>query len=371
VRLAASLATLATVFKLHALPRTLSAAERDVQSREAKVRLSALADLGRFTEEPARSSAVALVRQSLRDADLEVRARALLVLADLRAEECTDELLRLLGDAQPRVRQMTLVALGELARPGDAVVLGRVGAFLTVAEPALRYQALAAWARLQPEPPVEVLVERSTDADAEVRALALRLAQERWLDVGRALPPQILHAASARLADDSPHVRLLAAILLGRAARWAERTPAEREAAERILLEAVDRRRGISEPIDEQEAIELCGALPIEAARRALRRRAFGLWGTSRDPFALQAKVALALLGDERARDSILAGLSARSWHVRSASAEAAARARLVEALPRIAALKGDPEMDAELLDQAIARLEGNLAGPTSPAPST
>lgn len=364
VRPAASLATLEAVFKLHALPRTLTAAERDLQNGDAKVRLSALKDLGRFGEEPARSTAVALVRQGLCDADAEVRARAVLVLADLRAEECTEELLKLLGDVQPRVRQMVLVSLGELARPGDTVVLGRVGAFLTVAEPALRYQALAAWARLVEEAPVEVLLERSTDADGEVRALALRLAQERWIDVGRDLPQELVDAALARLADDSLSVRLLAAILLGRGDRVEDRTAAERDAIERILLDAVERRRGVAEPIDEQEAIELCGTLPVAGARRALRRRAFGLWGASRDPFALQAKVSLALLGDERARDSILAGLSARSWQVRSASVDAAARACLVEALPRITELRSDPEMDSELLDRAIALLDQSRAGP-------
>lgn len=343
------------MFKLRSLPRNLSAAERDLRNQDAKVRGSALRDLIRFDEEPDRSRAAELARDCLGDSDLEVRAQAALALADLRADGCVEDVLQLLGDVHVRVRQMALVALGELAEPGDAGVVGRIGAFLNVAEAALRFQALAAWARLAPERLQEVVEERLTDADAEVRLLALRLIHEHWLDAARVLPTTLTEGARARLEDPMPAVRLVAAVLLARAGEPTDTT---------LLARAVSRHVRAAEPIDEQDAIALCGELGVAAAVPALRRRAFGLWGISRDPFALHAKVALAQLGDARARASILTGLSARSWHVRALSVDAAARARLVEALPQLEGLLGDPKLDRELIEQAIQGLRDALGAP-------
>lgn len=323
------------------------------------MRSSALRDLRRFVEEPDRSRAVELARDCLGDTDLEVRAQATLALADLQADGCVQDVLQLLGDAHVRVRQMALVALGELAVPGDADVVGRIGAFLNVAEAALRFQALAAWARLAPERLQEVVEERLTDADAEIRLLALRLIHEHWLEAARALPAALREGARARLEDPESAVRLVAAVLLARAGEPTDTT---------LLVRAVSRHVRAAEPIDEQDAIALCGELRVVAAVPALRRRAFGLWGVSRDPFALQAKVALAQLGDARARASILTGLSARSWHVRALSVDAAARARLVEALPQLEGLLGDPKLDRELIEQAIQHLRDAL-GASAVAP--
>lgn len=335
------------MFKLHPLPRTLSAAERDLDSADSKVRLSALRDLARFPEE---ARAGELAAEKLQDADAEVRAQAALILADLGARAYVPEVLRLVGDAHLRVRQMALVSLGELASPGDEAVLGRVGAFLTVPEPALRFQALGAWVRIATAGTEEVLAERALDADGKVRTLSLRLIQEHWVDRERALPPRLAQVATERLDDDEPSVRLVAAILLGRAGL---------DTSVEVLIDAVARRRGVTEPIDEQDAIELCGALGLQDAIPVLRRRAFGLWGRSRDPFGVQAKVALALLGDERARASILAGLSARSWQLRAIAGDSAGRARLHEALPKIEALRADPKIDPELVERALGALTG------------
>lgn len=323
------------------------------------MRVSALRDLSRFDEEPDRSQSVRLVSACLGDADPEVRAQAALTLADLRARECVEQVLPLLGDVHVRVRQMALVALGELAEPGDRAVAGRIGAFLEVAEAALRFQALVAWARLVPERLEGVVEERLTDADAEVRLLALRLLHEHWLDAARTLPAALAEAARARLEDPTPAVRLVAAVLLARAGKPTDTA---------LLVRAVSGHVRAAEPIDEQEAIALCGELGIVAAIPALRRRAFGLFGMSLDPFALQAKVALAQLGDGRARASILTGLSARSWHVRALSVDAAAQARLVEALPQLEGMRGDPKLDRELIEQAIQRLRDAL-GASADAP--
>ncbi len=333
------------MFKLHPLPRTLSAAERDLGSADSKVRLSALRDLARF---PAEARASQLAAEKLRDADAEVRAQAALILADLGARESLPDVLQLLEDAHLRVRQMALVSLGELATPGDEAALSRAGAFLTVPEPALRFQAVAAWARIATVGAEDVLAERSRDTDPKVRGLALRLIQEHWVDRERELPARLARAATEGLDDEEPSVRLVAAILLARAGL---------DTSVEVLIDAAARRRGVVEPIDEQDAIELCGELGLQAAVPVLRRRAFGLWGRSRDPFGMQAKVALALLGDERARASIIEGLSARSWQVRAIAVDSAARARLREALPGIEALRGDPKLDPELLERALSAL--------------
>ncbi len=338
------------LFKLASLPRTLRAALADVQHSSTQVRRSAVRDLSRFPEEPERSAAVDALRRALGDADADVRADVILALCDLAEASVVPELLRLLGDVQPRVRQMALLGLGELSSRDNEEALGRVGSFLNAGEPALRFQALAAWARLVPERLEEAVLERARDADAEVRALALRLIEEHWADAEQELPPGLERTLRDRLGDEAPEVSLLAAVTLGRAGLPTE--PA-------LLVRAVDRRVGVREPADEQIAIELCGALGLREAAPALRRRAFGLFGWSRDPFLWHARVALARLGDERAVRAILDGLHSRAWHTRAVSVDAAGRARLTQALPRLEELRRDPKLDAELVEAAIASLRG------------
>src|SRR6478752_1814855 len=105
------------LFKLAALPRTLRAALADVQHSSPQVRRSAVRDLTRFGEEPERSTAVAALQKALGDSDADVRADVILAFCDLGEHGVVPDLLRLLGDVQPRVRQMALLGLGELASP--------------------------------------------------------------------------------------------------------------------------------------------------------------------------------------------------------------------------------------------------------------
>jgi hypothetical protein len=113
----------------------------------------------------------------------------------------------------------------------------------------------------------------------------------------------------------------------------------------------------VSDPADEQVAIELCGALGVRAAIPALRRRAFGLFGWTRDPFLWQARVALAQLGDERAVQAILKGLSSRLWHVRAVAVDAVGRARLQAARPRLLELLNDEALDRAHVEAALRSL--------------
>ncbi len=300
--------------------------------------------------DPERGEAIALLRGALSDGEAEVQAGAIVALADLEAVEAVGSLVPFLGDAAIRVRQMAVVALGELAEPGDAEVVGRIRGLLAAGEPALRFQALAAWARLAPEALEEELIERSEDSDAEVRTLAIRLAEEHWIGADQFPTDALVAMARARLDDESACVRLQAAIFLARAGL---------ESSRNVLVAAVQRRAGVTEPSDEQTAIELSGELGLRAAIPSLRRRAFGWFGVSRDPFAWHARVALARMGDERARAAIEKGLQARSWHTRTVAVEAASRAGLVGFLPLLESMQARGEsIDAEILGEAIERLK-------------
>lgn len=336
------------MFKLASLPRTIEAALRDVEHESARVRRSAVRDLARFAAPPERRRAVVALERALTDKDPEVRADVVVAFCDLGERGVVPHLLRLLGDAQLRVRQMAVLGLGELAAPTDGEVVGRIGSFLSAGEPALRFQALSAWANLVPERLAEAVVERARDADAEVRALSMRLIEEHFVEAARELPSEIERAVRERLSDASPGVSLLAAIVLGRAG-----LPTDTE----LLRRAVGERTGLCEPADEQVAIELCGTLGVRAAVPALRRRAFGLFGWTRDPFLWQARVALAKLGDERARRSILEALGSRFWHVRAVAVDAAGKARLTAARPRLEELLSDPALDREQVETALSTL--------------
>jgi HEAT repeat protein len=130
-------------------------------------------------------------------------------------------------------------------------------------------------------------------------------------------------------------VRLAAAIFLGRCGDDAGRA---------VLAEAVGRNGERLDPVDEHAAIELCGVLDIGEARASLARRGLGL---GRDPFSWHCRVALARLGDERARAAILKGLTAWTRDTRTHAVAAAGQAGLSEAEPRLRSMADNPQ-DAE-----------------------
>jgi hypothetical protein len=122
------------------------------------------------------------------------------------------------------------------------------------------------------------------------------------------------------------------------------------------LVEAVNRKGGEVELDDEQAAISLVGSLGLPDAVVGLRRRAWGVIG--RDPLAFEARVALARLGDERAKEKILRGLGAWTKDVRTMAVVAAGRARLAAARDRIAGMSGDPSRaEPDAVDEALALL--------------
>jgi HEAT repeat protein len=335
------------------LPRTLGAAVRDATHRRLEVRVSAVRDLGRLAKGEDRARALeTLARVLADDESIAVRCEVLLALADARARECVDAVVDAAEHSVPRIRQMGLVALGELATVEDRRACQVIEAALAAEEPALRFQALVALHHVARDRAMPSVLGALEDEDDHVRYVALRIAEEQWLKESSApVPPEALDAAKHALADESARVRLAAAILLARAGDMS---------GSDVIVRAVDAGVGAAEPEDAQAAIELAGELGLSGARRGLERRAWGLFGVSRDPFAWQAKVALARLGDERARAGILKGLRAWTRDTRTLAVAAAGHARLGEARALIEAMRGDQDRaDPDAVAEALALIDG------------
>jgi HEAT repeat protein len=342
------------VFKLSPLPRTLPAALRDVGSKKAEVRVSAVRDLGRLAQvEPGEPAVTELERVLLGDLSPAVRAAAAEALADAHAEASTSALLRALGDQHPRVQELALLALGEVCDRRDSRVLRAVEQALDSAAPELRFQALVALGRLRGRLSTENMLRGTRDQDPHVRYIAWRVLEEQWLETPppETPPESVLMRARAALRDDAGSVRLVAAILLGRSGE---------RAGERILVEAVSSGRGTEEPEDDLAAVELVGDLGLAEAKPGLRRRAFGLFGSSRQRTAFQARVALAKLGDEQAIRAILDDLGSGSRDRRSLGVAAAGQARLAQARDLVAAMRGnEARADQATVTEALERIQG------------
>ncbi|HEX4341680.1 MAG TPA: HEAT repeat domain-containing protein [Polyangiaceae bacterium] len=329
------------MFGLEPLPRTLEAALRDLKSNTERIRASALRDLGRHggTEDSrAASDAMAAVLDG--DPSPEVRGAAALALADAGAHDAIEAVLRAAGDVNVHVRQMALIALGELGDATEARVASVVKDAANDPVAALRFQALIAANALALPQAGAMLLEGTNDADGEVRHIALCLLEERATgDTEFVLDDAVRAAARARLTDVSLRVRLVAAILL---ARTGDRSGSV------AIVDGIAARDAAVDPADRQAAIVLAGELGLRAAAPALTRHAFGVFGRG-SRFVFEARIALATLGDARAKSSILRGLTAFNRDVRTLAVVAAGRAHLVEALPLLEAMQAD-ERRAESL---------------------
>lgn len=322
------------MFPLAPLPRNVEAALRDASHAKLRVRLSALDDLGRLATGPDRDRVVRVLMKLLaNDPSAEVRARAAIALADAKAESAGATLIAAAqGDSDEKVKQMAILALGELGA-GDPARLATVRSALSAPSAPLRFQALVALhhlARNDIEPALQASFE---DADAEVRFVAIRVAEERFIGGTGRRPAWLVDKLKQALGDEASFVRLLAAIVLHRAGEDSDAL---------VLADAVNGRVGVREAEDEQVAIEIAGELCLEQAREGLERRAFGWFGVSRDPFAWQARVALARMGHVRAVGSILEDLQGWTWETRTLAAAAAGAARLHAARARLLAMLGD-----------------------------
>jgi len=357
------------------LPRNLGAALRDAQSTKARVRLSAVADLVRWTSGDEREPCIAaLVRLLGSDPDLDVQAAAALGLADAEAVESLPALIAAAQTGAPRLCQMSLLAIGELAAPKHAGALDVVRTASGSGAPALRFQALVAAHRLFEDAELQPLLARALgDAEAKVRYIACRIVEERYFSDARAAgagspatPPAVstppasdplpaagaplLEAFAARLSDSDPGVALAAAVALARAGSGPARA---------LLVTTLNRAPRGTQLEDEQTAIELCAELGLTAAQPGLAARAWGsLWGGT-SPLEFQARVALARLGDTRAQEHILRALSSFRRTTRSRAAAAAGQARLQAARPRLLEMSADErQADPETVAVALRALE-------------
>lgn len=329
------------------LPRTIAAALRDAEHPEARVRLSALGDLVRHARGTERERATIAIIGLLRsDPHVELRAEAAVALADAEAKGARTALLAALDDPMLRVRQMSIIALGELGEPGDGELAERLGAALAASEPALRFQALIACERLAPERAPELLERALADEDDEVRAMALRLARKRWPDGGA--PPAIVERARRALDDPATIARAAAALWLA---------PFGEARADDVLVGVVTGAVPLELGSDLEEAVELVGVRGLRGAQRALERRAFGLFSRV-DALRWHALVALARLGDPRARRTILRGLAAWTRDRRTLAVVAAGRAGLREAHGTIDRFRGNPRRaEPEAVEEALSAL--------------
>lgn len=332
------------------LARTLAAALRDVAHEKPDVRHSAMRDLVRLASggEERVEALAALERALASDVMPGLRAEAAVALADADAAESVDALATALDDPEPRVRQMAMLAFGELAKPGNTAHVELVRARLGAPDAPLRFQALIAYVRLDPGGAEKAFLSALADDDEEVRAMAFRLMDARYAD--EPAPVHFLGRARAALSDSAARVRATAALFL---ASRGER------AADGVLVGVIEGSVPVSSDADVVAAIELAASEKIEKARAALRLRAFGPFGVRSNEHSYHALVALAVLGDERARQAILRGLSAWTRHTRTMAVFAAGRAGLVEARARIDALRGRPaRADQDVVNQALAALD-------------
>jgi HEAT repeat protein len=332
------------------LPRNLEASFRDLDSTKPEIRASAIHDLLRHArgDDAIRARAIPLLEMRLADVTAKVRAAAAVGLADLVATDTVPALLRGVDDDDAYVRQMVLNALGEL---GDERALPRLRRALTDKRPEMRYQAIIAFARIADDAKEigQALLAATNDDDDAVVHIALRIAEER-LDAGKPVDERLVTRARALLEADSTHLKVVAAILLGKSGE---------KAGHPLLLRVVrgDKIAGQTpEKEDERAAVELVGELGLEEARPHLERRAWGLMHFVRDTCVFHAKIALARMEHPRAIAEIMADLASPRPDVLGGAVVSAGRARMKKARAVIEALPADA-VDPELVKEALARL--------------
>lgn len=335
------------------LPRTLEAALRDARDRKVDVRASAVNDLVPHAE-TAREAVLKELERALDDEHPAVRGAAAEALGDLEGREALSGLLVAVEDDDQLVRQQAIMALGLIRDPRAQQKLERS---LTDARPEVRYQAVMAYPRVVAEKAsaVTALAAATKDADESVAHIAFRMAEELAEELGAPIAPAIVARAEACVEKAPVRVRVVAALLLFQA----EAKPAARERAERIVVDVVTGKLVTPELEDVSAAIEIAGEHKLQGAVPALERRAFGgMLGFGRDAFQYHARIALARLGNDRAKKIILDELGAANVEKRTMAVAAAGRARLQEARSLLLSMQGKPHRaEPSEVEAALARI--------------
>jgi HEAT repeat protein len=343
------------------LPRNLDASFRDLESQKPATRVSALRDVVRHAllSDAVRTRAIAAFERALKDDTAPaVRAGAAVALADVAAHEALSSLLVAVEDDDPHVRQMAIAALGEI---GDARAGQRLERALRDSRPEVRYQAVIAFSRVAKDdaPSVAAALGRALDDDdVAIRYIAMRVAEEFQTD-GEPLRDPRIRARAEQLVNDADadaDVTVVAGLYLARLGDDRGRA---------VVLAVVAEARSTPELEDEQACVEVAGDLAMRDAIPHLERRAWGTrhvlrsvlsWGAGdRRSCAWHARIALARMGNERARTEILAELGSWRRETREAAVVAAGRARIHEARGTLETL-GDT-VDAALVREALVRL--------------
>jgi HEAT repeat protein len=337
---------------VRARPINPEAVVRDLSSRDMRVRIEAAqhahAVVGDDTGE-LRAQIIAALIAALGDEHPMVRTAVATALADLKATEAVDALLLASDDEQHIVRQLAITALGEI---GDERATERIRRALRDRAPEVRFQAIAAFPRVSRGKLQEIWGALSLgleDEDAFVRSRAAEACAE--LADGAELPATVADrlARVVRDSDEPNDARVAAAIALGESGD-ARAAP--------ILLAVL---RGEIKDADARSVhtiFELCGELGLEEARPLALAAAFSFRARFGDPGKRAAAIiALIRLGERRAIDHVLSELDARGWERRVTAVGIVARTRLLEAKPRIEALRNDP-MLREIAADTLSRLE-------------
>jgi HEAT repeat protein len=225
---------------------------------------------------------------------------------------------------------MALAAVGEL---GDRRAGERLRRALSDPRPEVRFQAVIAFTRVVPDEALQAIDQALDDADASIRYIAVRCAEEYTLGHDRSVPPELVARAETLLGDPDATVRVAAAVLLSRCGQ---------RMGVPLLVEVARGRVTTREHEDEAAAVELLGELGVTEAVPHLERRAFAILGFGEGRFAWQALVSLARMGHLRARARIMRDLRSWSRDRRTLAVAAAGRAELAEARPIVEAMKGD-----------------------------
>ena len=339
------------------LVRRLEAALRDIQSSRVQVRRAAARDLSQYIDSSARTRIVGRLEQlAMEDADIEVRVQGVLALADGGAVESVGLLVNLARAGVSRIRQIALLALGELAEPGSAQAVEVALEAVESALPGLRYQGLVTLKNLQQGAVLGLIISKTVDDDSEVRWVAIRLIDELCFpNASRDSISRVLEAWDADntrklqslLEDPDRRVAVAATLLLSRlgVVTAIDKLPTLLSKASQKL-----------DPQDEEAAIEIIGQLGLSHAKPELERRAWRLLWEA--PTTWPARVALAQLGDPRARQSILQSLYSNSPLKCARAIEAIGKIGLEEGRARLQHLLANPAgYDVETIRTALDRL--------------
>jgi len=148
---------------------SFEAALRDISSARPASRCAAAQVLGDVRDDALAPRARSALVHASEDLTPEVRAAAVLALAEIGGDGALPAILRCLDDGSSEVRQSAAVALGTL---GD---LGAVPALIDAlanGAPDLRFQAATSLAEIDPNAAREPLLAALDDDDAEVLAAA-------------------------------------------------------------------------------------------------------------------------------------------------------------------------------------------------------